>query len=582
MSRKFFINEIMRLFLILFIIFPCFVYGKVFDISNDWEYWCNREKHKTVNLPYQTENIFKSKKCFFRKKLFLKNKIENLSFILGKVKTFCKVYFNNILVLQVGKIGKNFMEGTKKPIFFTVPDRLIEKENKILIEVMSSDVTIGLYSGPFLFGNFKEIFEIKTDLENNTKYFELFAIGILFLIVAFCIFIYLNGIKDKEYSSFGLFVFTYLVYFLFDSLLFYNLEFKYPIIQKFGISMFLILPVFIMNFFSNTINFRLSNFIKALNFILIFLSIFFFFSKNTIEFITILKIIWLTLAVIYVFRIFYLCFKNLKTYDLPEFPPVIIGLLILCLSGINDLLGLTNSDIFDYGMIIFILFITYALTVRFARINYELRRFSSELIKIRDEERKRLGQELHDGLGQVLVALKLNLQMFLTGKDKFFKKIIDEVGYAINELKNICESLRPAILENLGIVSAIKHFLEKNSNNFKYKFDYDKDLELKKEIEENIFRIFQECLNNTLKHSKANFIKVSLKKEKDRIKFYFSDNGKGLSNEAFSKSKGLGLLSIKERCGIMNARLIINSRKNNGLEIIIYIPYYEKDKDINS
>jgi signal transduction histidine kinase len=220
----------------------------------------------------------------------------------------------------------------------------------------------------------------------------------------------------------------------------------------------------------------------------------------------------------------------------------------------------------------------------------ELKRLSARLLEAHEEESKRIGQELHDGLAQTMSAIKVwgenaLLQMRKgESKDSLIKTLESVVRLAqgsVEEVRRILGNLRPSILDDLGILSTISwlcHEFETIYSGIGIKKDiYIEENQIPDSLKIVIFRILQEAFNNIAKHSKANLARLSLKKTEDNIELSIHDDGKGFDVvHAFSvnqPSAGFGLASMRERSELSGGSFSIDSRKGEGTTIRVSWPY---------
>ncbi|HKI44314.1 MAG TPA: PAS domain-containing protein [Balneolales bacterium] len=206
------------------------------------------------------------------------------------------------------------------------------------------------------------------------------------------------------------------------------------------------------------------------------------------------------------------------------------------------------------------------------------------MIEGEDRERKRIAMDLHDSLAQYLTAATMNLSavknlvnLFPKHKQEQFFNGLALVKDALQETRNIAQNLMPKAIENFGLVSALTDLFQKTeqANDINILFDHDiGHLELKRQIEINIYRITQEALANALKHSEANKIEVTIKANRHSISYLFVDNGKGYKPEMLNETrKGLGLSNMHVRAHSMLASLDINSMPGLGTSIALKIPH---------
>ena len=174
-----------------------------------------------------------------------------------------------------------------------------------------------------------------------------------------------------------------------------------------------------------------------------------------------------------------------------------------------------------------------------------LRQLSGYLMRVQDEERRRIARELHDSTGQKLVALKMSLEAagMLTDqkprKQNNLTECVNLADEAIKEIRTIAQLLHPPVLDEAGLVSATQWMVDgfSNRSGIKVKLDLSPELgRLPGNVEIALFRIIQESLNNVRKHSQAKTATIELKADPDKVILQISDDGKGLPQEILSAS----------------------------------------------
>ncbi len=193
----------------------------------------------------------------------------------------------------------------------------------------------------------------------------------------------------------------------------------------------------------------------------------------------------------------------------------------------------------------------------------QLRFLSSQLLTVQEDERKRIAQELHDSIGQILTTVKFGLEsaVNLMGQDttlhdvKALESLIPITQNGIEEVRRICTDLWPSILDDLGILAAISSFcleFQKICSDI----HIDKEIDIQEhdvpdDLKIVIYRILQESVNNIAKHSNADHVCCSLRKTEGIIELTIEDNGKGFDMKDILYEngfrRGLGLVSMKER-----------------------------------
>ena len=212
-----------------------------------------------------------------------------------------------------------------------------------------------------------------------------------------------------------------------------------------------------------------------------------------------------------------------------------------------------------------------------------LRFLSSRLITAQEEERKRIALELHDGIGQILSAIKIGVEGALDDMGRRgsvqgaepLKPIIPMVQEAVEEVRRISRNLRPSIIDDLGILATVSWFC-RDAAALYTGLRIQKEISIEEErVPESlkivIFRILQEAINNAAKHSDADRLIVTLKEEQEGICLTVEDNGKGFEAERdVSRDpsvRGLGLASMKERAEQAGGVFSIDSRPGKGTTI---------------
>jgi signal transduction histidine kinase len=200
-------------------------------------------------------------------------------------------------------------------------------------------------------------------------------------------------------------------------------------------------------------------------------------------------------------------------------------------------------------------------------------------IQAEEKERGRIARDLHDGLGPILSAIKIHTQ-WLSNPDKVTNAeyITGELNRTIDEaivcIKEISANLSPHLLSNHGLVPAIKAFIDKLKKASTTRFNFQADLNerLNSNCEITIYRIFTECINNSIKYANADSIDIKLYKEKDMIKMLIEDDGIGFDvRNALNKDSSSGLINITNRIKNIGGNIEIKSKMGEGTRITVRI-----------
>lgn len=205
------------------------------------------------------------------------------------------------------------------------------------------------------------------------------------------------------------------------------------------------------------------------------------------------------------------------------------------------------------------------------------------VIEGEDRERKRIALELHDGLGQYLVAANMNFQSIKSAvnkqlpekREKQFKTGLSHLQKALSETRSIAYNLMPKAITDYGLVVALKNLIQdlQDSTEIEFTFNYNcKNMQLNDRAEVNIYRILQEIISNAVRHSECSQIFITLKKTNDILQLTVEDNGIGIKLDSEHEEQGLGLRSIKTRVKSLNGTLKIQSEPEEGMKTIISIP----------
>lgn len=212
--------------------------------------------------------------------------------------------------------------------------------------------------------------------------------------------------------------------------------------------------------------------------------------------------------------------------------------------------------------------------------NLELQRMSAQLVHVQDTERRRLSRELHDDLGQVLVALKLNLDTAAEFDSR--QECIQLAESAIAKVRNVSYLLHPPLLDESGLMAALHLYFEgfRKRSNLRIVFDYKPLIfpRLSKETEISIFRVVQEALTNIHRHSGSEDARIEIHQQPDRIVVRVRDFGIGIPSEGFGDSpilvQGVGISGMRERLKQMGGHMSV-VRAEPGTLVEAIIPLFQ-------
>jgi hypothetical protein len=213
----------------------------------------------------------------------------------------------------------------------------------------------------------------------------------------------------------------------------------------------------------------------------------------------------------------------------------------------------------------------------------QLRELSHYLQTVREEERARISRELHDELGQTLTAMKLELSLLLerlpSGKDALqerVQRLIELVNGSVADLRRIASDLRPLMLDELGLVSAVRWLTDAVASRgqlaIELAFDRE-DVAYRADVSTAAFRIVQEALTNVTRHSGANRVAVSFHHEAGALSIEIVDNGCGIAGASAEAAPARhGLLGMRERAYMLGGSVVIDNCRDGGTRVLATLP----------
>jgi Amt family ammonium transporter len=226
--------------------------------------------------------------------------------------------------------------------------------------------------------------------------------------------------------------------------------------------------------------------------------------------------------------------------------------------------------------------LTQDLSEKVRSQNVILKRQANMLVETQEKERETIARNLHDGVGQSLVALKIHLGLLRQStKDEQLRQQTDQtIALAqdtIDGIREVIYDLRPVKLTKDGLSNSVRSLCEKlqELSELTIRCTVSPDLPRWSETEEvNLYRIVQECLTNIIKHAEATEVELEMLKISPKtVLIRISDNGRGF--DVNRVSSGFGLTTIHDRAAMLNARLMMDSEIGGGTRIVLEVPYGE-------
>lgn len=215
-----------------------------------------------------------------------------------------------------------------------------------------------------------------------------------------------------------------------------------------------------------------------------------------------------------------------------------------------------------------------------------LQQLSSQVLTAHEGERKRIARELHDDTGQALTSILVRLRLLeKTVPDEAVRRNVEELreltGSALDSVRRMAVDLRPASLDDLGLVPALHSYSDRYAHAWPIKVTFSAE-GLKKRLPPNVelvlYRIVQEALTNVAKHSSARAVEVKLRRRSNIVTVTVSDNGKGFDVRGVTQTdgSGLGLFGMRERLALVGGAIEIESVPGRGTTIIARVPLQER------
>ncbi len=234
-----------------------------------------------------------------------------------------------------------------------------------------------------------------------------------------------------------------------------------------------------------------------------------------------------------------------------------------------------------------------ALAVEDARLYTELRSsherlqgLSRKVVDVQEQERRHIARELHDEIGQTLTGVKLSLEMLHRDPERQ-PEALDQAQRLVNELmarvRELSLALRPAMLDDLGLLPALLWLMDSYSRQTGVRVDFEHQGEtprLPQQIETAVYRIVQEALTNVARHAETRHARVSLRYGSDTVYVGIEDHGRGFDIEAITEPvDSMGLPGMMERATLLGGKLELTSAPGEGTRISAALPLVTDDAD---
>ena len=210
----------------------------------------------------------------------------------------------------------------------------------------------------------------------------------------------------------------------------------------------------------------------------------------------------------------------------------------------------------------------------------QLRALARYLQSVREEERTRIARELHDEIGQALTAIKFSLETSLRERSEIIKAGLPQALVLTNELigrvRDLSLELRPAMLDDLGLLAALRWHFDPYTTQFRIEVDFKhaglEGRRFEPEIETAAYRIVQEALTNVARHAGVDRVEVAIQADEGALRLHIKDQGNGFAPDSVTASITGGLSGMRERAIMLGGQLRIESAPGNGTVLVAELP----------
>jgi signal transduction histidine kinase len=512
----------------------------------------------------------------------------NVAVMLGRIGDADEVFLNGLKIGKEGIISSRYVEATKIERLYIIPPHLMRygQPNLLAVRVMNTYLNGGFFDNNILLGDYNSLMIEKLNRERGNIIIEFcfFSCFVIFFIA--CMFFYFRGLKEKEYIYFWIFITFYSSLFILGSITFYNTGAKSPLIQQIINTLSTILPAGLILLLMSVYQEKLHLLTKIMiaGFLIVAVA------NNVFYDYTVRKYLYAAWKGLFIATALFLIIFAAKAYlrKAHESGPILLGITGLVLGfilesiGGVDLLQFTGFFLWDYSAGFFMFCIMYSLAARFNRIKNQLVSASVKILDAHEDERKRLSRELHDGIGQSLLSMKLKFKMLADtfGKNKpvdreSFNELIEDISNTIEEVRSISSDLRPSFLENLSLTDALNWHARKamDKSGIEFSIKSEDKIEISTRLKDNIYRVYQEALSNIIRHSEASRVDITLRMRGKSLVLEIRDNGKGFDPLLSEKhGAGLGLYTMRERIELLGGLFRIKSSDKIGTTMYIEVP----------
>lgn len=512
-------------------------------------------------------------------------RMRKLGIALDKVSQAHQVYINGHLVGTEGGFHNNFIDASRKNSVFAIENNKLwysflsfTRPNILAVRVEAVNVPIRLDTTAVQIDDLDRLLLNSRTSDTYVKIAEGSALSILFLIGLFCSFLILSGFRGRTNTVFGFLVLITSLAILADSLLLYDFGWKTGFAQRAS----WLLQVIAIATYVRMVKIELGSATAMWERVVEYgglggAALLALLVPYTAPFMATTLAVGLPLLVL--FPAVLSCLAAVRR-SVPDSAILSFTTFLLLAAGLEaPFLFFSNPPL--YPLHLGLLTCAIVLLLPIARKFQEMMRreiaLSRRLVNVRDLERARLARDMHDGVGQSLAAVGLQLRMLTRGaSNPNMSSLAAAVDDLTGELREVIGNLRPSNLQTLPVGRVIKAHFNRTLSDTGLGFTIGKveEADLPLDTKEHLFRIYQEALHNALRHSGCANLSFSLKRVGQYLRMSISDDGCGF-RVSMEKYKGLGLSTMRERSLLINASLTIISAPNEGTAVNIEVPIHD-------
>jgi signal transduction histidine kinase len=508
--------------------------------------------------------------------------------LLGMISDIDEVFLNGVRVGGSGTFGWRWVVPPRRLRLYRVPAGLLQtgSDNVLAIHVQRAYFEGGISEGPLRLGEFSRLSAMIQRRETRGLQAETALLVFLGAGGVFALMPVISGLGDRRSLTLALGLILYFLAILSESRLLFDSGWKGHWFERLNSLIAVIQPlvglVFVLQVCERTMPKSYWRVILSAAVLLIVDVL-----LGTPE---LILVSW-PLYLLYVFALCPLCVVWCLLAVIARKPgavPIGVGISTAATLQLYEFVTLSSASwwldvaVGYYGVVVFSLCGGLAVVMHYRHLRWRLRQSTSALLSAQEEERKRVARDIHDGVGQSLLAVKLGLQMaeasLKRGADTAQQPIHDlvlETSRAIEELREVAQALRPAALEHMGLDAAIRQHAERVAQRAGLTIQVDTHPlpPIPETVKDHLFRIFQEALKNVVTHADAKQVDVRLVTEGSRLLLQIHDDGRGFSSHARTpRHRGLGLETIIERAELLGGQASISSQVGRGTSVQVDVP----------